>query len=905
MNTYLKIKTITLFLIICTFAGTGYTQTETIIDLPSPGTQGAEKIISQTDILNSGVVPEILTIKLPGTTSEWLGRIYFHGIDGTTPGGGKLKINIVSNNPTPTPAIIMGHYTTTGASNCIQFYKCSNFILQGTQVGTYQYGIKLDMKNLGNAASGIRIMDFCENFIIENIEIYRTNLDLANHTGPGIHLEQYAYNEIQNGPDEYGIYSVVNNNVYDDTYDGNYEVANVIIRNNYIHDVGGQGMSLGIGDEIEEIPSCSLPNASGLPTCTCYVQPARLTNLVVSNNIIDYTGREGILIKKDSIDCEISYNKIYDYGQKDYNDQNAGIMVGNGSFGLNVDGNWIEGGKGEGVASEGLGNIRIQNNIIKDNHTNTTESNKRSIFIDEPPTLGTYTVSPTFGHLIYHNTIIDSPGDGVELEGGTTDDQEIINNIIVCIDDDIDNNLTNPTTVTSSDNYSAVSADFEDPTSDDYRLAATSTLVDYGDDLGTDSPEYDHDGNFRVIREVPDIGAFELTDKQNVANPIGWTLFSTYIIPTDFEDRDNIENVLATNIDNGDITIIKDGVGQVLWPQYGVNAIGDMTIGEGYQLNAAQACTFNIEGLKVIPENTNISIPQGWSIIGYLRDCPGNTVTMLSNIVTSIIIVKDEAGDLYWPQFNINAIGDMLSGEGYQINMSSSASLTYPANCTKSGIQIKNSTINPIFKNYLDELYINTDNFMIVGLPLSSWGTAPNPGDEIAALGENNQLVGKAIFNGGFTAITIYGDDQYTPNVVENLCEGESFTIEVWNTNKNTTRSYYFKNWLQGDEYFSNKEIAIVGNTNFENIEEPYLAFELYPNPTSGFCFLHLDSNEEGYAVLNVFEQAGSLVFEETFRVSIGEQKKKVDLSTLAQGTYTLLLKTNSVHRKNTIVISK
>ena len=112
------------------------------------------------------------------------------------------------------------------------------------------------------------------------------------------------------------------------------------------------------------------------------------------------------------------------------------------------------------------------------------------------------------------------------------------------------------------------------------------------------------------------------------------------------------------------------------WPTFGLNLIGNMTIGEGYQIKMNLAQALNIVGTAVVPQTTAISIPTGWSLIGYLRQVPGDATTMMSPIVANVSIVKDGAGSVYWPNFGLNLIGNMLSGEGYQIKVTAPSILT-------------------------------------------------------------------------------------------------------------------------------------------------------------------------------------------------------------------------------------
>lgn len=154
----------------------------------------------------------------------------------------------------------------------------------------------------------------------------------------------------------------------------------------------------------------------------------------------------------------------------------------------------------------------------------------------------------------------------------------------------------------------------------------------------------------------------------------GWSFISTYIIP----DDNNIENLFQSVMN--DIIIIKNGDGAVFWPMFGVDMIDSLSIGEGYQLKMQNTDSIVVQGTIIIPENTSINIPFGWSILGYLRQIPGNLATLLAPIMNKIIICKNDAGQVFWPQFNLDQISDMVPGEGYLIKMSSAAIYSYPAN---------------------------------------------------------------------------------------------------------------------------------------------------------------------------------------------------------------------------------
>ena len=165
-----------------------------------------------------------------------------------------------------------------------------------------------------------------------------------------------------------------------------------------------------------------------------------------------------------------------------------------------------------------------------------------------------------------------------------------------------------------------------------------------------------------------------LIDQQSIELPIGWSYFSTYIIPS----VATIDSIFTDIISN--IIVVKNYLGQIYWPAYGINSIDNISICQGYQIKMIDTDTLILEGIAVQPENTNCHIPSSWSYISYLRNTPASIVNMTSSISTNIEIVKNYFGQIYWPVYNVNQIGNMIPGQGYQIKMTNASTLTYPAN---------------------------------------------------------------------------------------------------------------------------------------------------------------------------------------------------------------------------------
>ncbi|MCX6256964.1 MAG: hypothetical protein NTW49_03560 [Bacteroidia bacterium] len=163
-----------------------------------------------------------------------------------------------------------------------------------------------------------------------------------------------------------------------------------------------------------------------------------------------------------------------------------------------------------------------------------------------------------------------------------------------------------------------------------------------------------------------------LTQQINLAQ--GWSIISTYITPND----PLIASVFAPV--TSDLIIAKSGTGLVYWPVYGVNHNVNLLTGAGYLIKMQNQHILTVTGSIIIPEITPINLIHGWSQIAYLRDTPASVVNMMSSVLSSLDIIKNSLGQVYWPYYGLNNMGNMNPGEGYLIRMSSAQVLVYPPN---------------------------------------------------------------------------------------------------------------------------------------------------------------------------------------------------------------------------------
>ncbi len=150
----------------------------------------------------------------------------------------------------------------------------------------------------------------------------------------------------------------------------------------------------------------------------------------------------------------------------------------------------------------------------------------------------------------------------------------------------------------------------------------------------------------------------------------GWNLLSKRVVT----ENESMEDLFTTIAD--EIIILKDAAGNVYWPAYNLNTIGDFDSGKGYLAKFSTDLSVSWTG-ELIPSNFAIPLNSGWNIMPYYAEDLMSSSQYFSSIASSIVIVKDELGNAYLPSYNFNNIGSLQNGKGYYIKVSESLTFQY------------------------------------------------------------------------------------------------------------------------------------------------------------------------------------------------------------------------------------
>lgn len=273
------------------------------------------------------------------------------------------------------------------------FSHCSFFRVTGSyknEAGVY--GIKV--LGTGSGASGLSFDNLSTNYEADHIEIANTGFaGIFAFSQPTIDLSANR---------------------------GHFVQRNTIIRNNYIHDTGGEGMY--IGHSFYNGYQITSENQSYI------LYPHEITGLKVYDNILKNTGYDGLQICCATEGTEVYNNTIYNYGTLNQSMQHSGIQIGAGTK-LRCFNNTILDGSGTGIMMMGFGGSVIYNNLIvnagKNYFTNDPDVREYGIFVDDRCTL------PNTSFFILNNTIIKSKSDGIRFYSLISRKNLLANNLII------------------------------------------------------------------------------------------------------------------------------------------------------------------------------------------------------------------------------------------------------------------------------------------------------------------------------------------------------------------------------------------------------------------------------------------------------------------------------------------
>mgnify|MGYP003575051749 CR=1 FL=1 len=267
-------------------------------------------------------------------------------------------------------------------------------------------------------------------------------------------------------------------------------MRNVLVHNNYIHDVGGEGLYIGHGFYKGRVEA----------KCTVKTYAHPIKGLRVHDNIVEDTGYDGIQIKNADEDCEIYNNVIRNFGNKKHNAHNEGLLIGEGVTGK-VYNNFIDTGTGHGIQFQGMGNNEIYNNVILNAGMDglNASSSSQAVYI------------PDGYFKIFNNTIYNSGRFGFVFYNNDGGKKMVMNNLVVKAGQKLTSKGAVLDSVCNIFTQHTASIHFRDTLNSDLRLMEGSPAINNGVDVRAYKTDltFDYLENPRPQGNAFDVGAYE------------------------------------------------------------------------------------------------------------------------------------------------------------------------------------------------------------------------------------------------------------------------------------------------------------------------------------------------------------------------------------------------------------
>ena len=463
-------------------------------------------MIKKLAILLLGILPMTIQLAVGQKTSFLIGLeiIYLDGNDAAYkdvgPGdtlrfaAGNRKYLLIKNfrGDTNKPIVLInsGGAVTIDTDHYfgISIQNCKYFKFTGTGVPGLTYGFQI--KRVANGG-GMGIGALSSDFEIEHISVENCMIG--------------------------GIYAKTDPDCTLASVRGTFTQYNTSIHDNYIANVGDEGLYVGSTKYFGQTVQCDGKDV--------LLMPSLLDGVKIYNNIIEYSGWDGIQVSSASNNCQIYNNTILYDSQLQTASQMSGITIGGGSK-CDCYNNFISQGNGNGIESHGLGGYKIFNNIILDagrsfRPTDLTQM-KHGIFVTD------VSVQANTAFHILHNNIFNPKSEGIRFSSVKSKGSQISSNVIINPGnfDYYENDNTSfkgkdsyvmfqyaASDATLTNNYLARNADFAGFVSlnmqlpNDFRLKEGSPLIDVAD--ASNVVGFDFSGILRPYGAQSDVGAFE------------------------------------------------------------------------------------------------------------------------------------------------------------------------------------------------------------------------------------------------------------------------------------------------------------------------------------------------------------------------------------------------------------
>ena len=428
--------------------------------------------------------------------------------------------------------------------------------------------------------------------------------------------------------------------------------------------------------------------------------------------------------------------------------------------------------------------------------------------------------------------------------------------------------------------------------------------------------------NFYSVDGISQVSSLSSSKSLNInlgANQ--WTLMSSNLIPANSDWK-----VITAAIQDTSFRI-KDDSGKLYYPGQGIADLVSLEMKSAYLMYVNNPTTLSISGSDAQLNFYDFVLNTGrWYFMSYLPQISQPIATVYNAINTRIILVKNPAGQVYYPTLGINEIVTMKPGEGYRIAVNQNLTFRYPTptssifvNTPNSGFANNNNDNNG---KSIENKILSSDgktkfyknNFRTTGNS-AVWIISAKEfenSDEIGVYTDKGLLIGSGLVKDGKAFVTVWGASGEVGIEIDGAKEGQNLKLVLWKSDKKIEYDmevvakaniitgglaekflFYEQDAVwhieakRGEIYSSTEEEINYTNDNTINI---------YPNPTKDeiqlnrvLSQINLDKDVTKVMSLEVISSTGNVVLEMKNQENFDNQiVNYLDISNLSNGVYVL-----------------
>jgi len=377
--------------------------------------------------------------------------------------------------------------------------------------------------------------------------------------------------------------------------------------------------------------------------------------------------------------------------------------------------------------------------------------------------------------------------------------------------------------------------------------------------------------------------------EQVIPMPLGWNGWSSYIAPV---AKATFAGVVAPVAED---MIISQYFGNLYWPEYGINTMGDFSNTHGYVTKMAAESSLTITG-DFAP--TTVDVNAGWNIFPVLSTCNVDA-TLLGTIPGFVIAVEIAGNGIYYPAYNINTLISLVPGKAYYVKTTTGGDFTFPACGADNSYTYNKPVRSENITNWNDVSYTGVSHAIIFSENTSS---LLQIGDVIGAFTNGGLCAGMTIVNSTTTGMSLFADDISTGDV-DGFAEGEMLNFRLMRPATSeefildVTYNVQAPNF---DGLFAVNGLSVIDNFTMSitgiNVQ-PLNGLSIYPNPSTGIFNIAVSGmdNNIDYVIMNA---QGQQVIEGKLLNS-----QEIDLTAQPKGVYFIKFTGNNVLRIEKVVV--